>query len=134
LIRPWFLLFQNGIHRHGSKLKLTKYDLSASTYSPDGRIFQVEYALKAVENSGTCIGIKTKTGVILAHEKLVTSKLLVKGSNGRIETIDSHVGFVAAGLLADATHLASRAREEAQNYRSTYHIPIPSKVHFVNVR
>ncbi|KAI8900799.1 nucleophile aminohydrolase [Globomyces pollinis-pini] len=104
----------------------TGYDLSASTYSPDGRIFQVEYALKAVENSGTCIGIKTIDGVVLAHEKLVQSKLLVPQSNNRIQTIDMHIGFVAAGLLADSRHLAKRAREEAENYRSTYRKPIPS--------
>ena len=43
----------------------TGYDLSASTYSPDGRIFQVEYATKAVENAGTAIGVRTKDGVVL---------------------------------------------------------------------
>ncbi|KAI8925231.1 nucleophile aminohydrolase [Entophlyctis helioformis] len=106
----------------------TGYDLSASTYSPDGRIFQVEYALKAVENSGTCIGIRTKDGVVLAHEKLVHSKLLVPGSNRRIQTVDQHVGMVGAGLLADSRHLVSRAREEAVNYRDTYKSPIPSKM------
>jgi 20S proteasome subunit alpha 7 len=72
----------------------TGYDLSASTYSPDGRIFQIEYASKAVENSGTCIGIVTKDGVVLANEKLVHSKLLVSGSNKRIFSIDSHIGMV----------------------------------------
>ena len=72
----------------------TGYDLSASTYSPDGRIFQVEYASKAVENSGTCIGIKAIDGIVLAHEKLVQSKLLVKEANNRIQTIDMHIGFV----------------------------------------
>ncbi|SPO30291.1 probable PRE10 - 20S proteasome subunit C1 (alpha7) [Ustilago trichophora] len=62
----------------------TGYDLSASTYSPDGRIFQIEYAAKAAENAGTAIAIKTKTGVVVAVEKLVQSKLLVPGSNRRI--------------------------------------------------
>jgi len=98
----------------------TGYDLSASTYSPDGRIFQVEYANKAVENSGTAIGIKCKDGVVIAVEKLVHSKLLVPGANKRIHTIDRHIGLATAGLLADGRHVANRARDEAANHRDTY--------------
>jgi len=101
----------------------TGYDLSASTYSPDGRIFQVEYAGKAVENSGTVIGLKVKDGVVLAVEKLVHSKLLVPESNRRIQTIDRHIGMATAGLLADGRHLANRARDEASNYRDLYRSP-----------
>jgi 20S proteasome subunit alpha 7 len=66
--------------------------------------------------------------VVLAHEKLVQSKLLVKNMNSRIQTIDVHVGFVAAGLLADSRHLALRAKEEAENYRNIYKTPIPATV------
>ncbi|TPX63117.1 hypothetical protein SpCBS45565_g06845 [Spizellomyces sp. 'palustris'] len=106
----------------------TGYDLSASTYSPDGRIFQVEYAGKAVENSGTCIGIRCKDGVVLAVEKLIQSKLLVPGANKRIQTADTHIGIATAGLLADARHLVNRAREEAQSYRDIYRSPIPGKM------
>ncbi|KAF7433250.1 hypothetical protein PC9H_005200 [Pleurotus ostreatus] len=101
----------------------TGYDLSASTYSPDGRIFQVEYANKAVENSGTAIGLKVKDGVVLAVEKLVHSKLLVPGVNRRIHTVDKHIGLASAGLLADSRHLANRSRDEAVNYRETMHSP-----------
>ena len=54
----------------------------------------MEYALKAVENSGTCLDIKAKDGIVLALEKLVASKLLVPNSNTRIHTIDMHIGFV----------------------------------------
>ncbi|KAJ3181806.1 hypothetical protein HDU87_000825 [Geranomyces variabilis] len=106
----------------------TGYDLSASTYSPDGRIFQVEYASKAVENSGTCLGFRCKDGVVLAVEKLVQSKLLVPGSNKRIATADRHIGIATAGLLADTRHLVNRAREEAQSYRDLYRAPIPAKM------
>ncbi|KAL0949644.1 hypothetical protein HGRIS_009688 [Hohenbuehelia grisea] len=101
----------------------TGYDLSASTYSPDGRIFQVEYANKAVENSGTAIGLRVKDGVVLAVEKLVHSKLLVPGVNRRIHTVDKHIGLASAGLLADSRHLANRARDEAVNYRDLLHSP-----------
>jgi len=105
----------------------TGYDLSASTYSPDGRIFQVEYANKAVENSGTAIGLKVKDGIVLAVEKLVHSKLLVSEANRRIQTVDRHIGLATAGLLADGRHLSNRARDEASNYRETYNSPPPLK-------
>ncbi|XP_016129589.1 proteasome subunit alpha type-3 [Sinocyclocheilus grahami] len=72
----------------------TGYDLSASTFSPDGRVFQVEYATKAVENSSTAIGIRCKDGVVFGVEKLVLSKLYEEGSNKRIFNIDRHVGMV----------------------------------------
>ncbi|KAI0375778.1 20S proteasome subunit [Pilatotrama ljubarskyi] len=98
----------------------TGYDLSASTYSPDGRIFQVEYANKAVENSGTAIGLRVKDGVVLAVEKVVHSKLLIPESNRRIYTVDKHVGIASAGYLADGRHLANRARDEAASYRESY--------------
>ncbi|KII94673.1 hypothetical protein PLICRDRAFT_127781 [Plicaturopsis crispa FD-325 SS-3] len=101
----------------------TGYDLSASTYSPDGRIFQVEYANKAVENSGTAIGLRCKDGVVLAVEKLVHSKLLVPGANRRIQTVDRHIGLATAGLAADGRQIANRARDEAANHRDTYRSP-----------
>ncbi|KAH9850722.1 20S proteasome subunit [Lenzites betulinus] len=98
----------------------TGYDLSASTYSPDGRIFQVEYANKAVENSGTAIGLRVKDGIVLAVEKLVHSKLLIPEANKRIHTVDKHIGIASAGYLADGRHLANRARDEASSYRENY--------------
>ncbi|KAI0796550.1 20S proteasome subunit [Abortiporus biennis] len=103
----------------------TGYDLSASTYSPDGRIFQVEYANKAVENSGTVIGLKVKDGIVFAVEKLIHSKLLVPEANKRIQTIDRHIGMATAGYLADGRQIANRARDEASNYRETYRTPPP---------
>jgi len=104
------------------------YDLYVSTYSPDGKIFQIDYANKAVENSGTCVAIKTKDGVIIGVEKLVPSKMLEKGSNRRIQHIDTHVGVGIAGFLADARQLITRARDEAKSYRQIYGQPIPIKV------
>jgi len=103
----------------------TGYDLSNSVFSPDGRNFQVEYAVKAVENGGTAIGIRCKDGVVLALEKLVSSRLLKKDANKRIATVDRNIGVVHSGLLPDGRHFVSRAREEASNWRSTYKAPIP---------
>lgn len=105
----------------------TGYDLSASQFSPDGRVFQVEYAQKAVENSGTAIGLQGKDGVVFAVEKLVSSKLYEAGANKRLFTIDRHVGVAVAGLLADSRKIVETARTEAANYRSEYGCPIPTK-------
>eukprot|EP00296_Roombia_truncata_P008133 JP446609.1.p1 GENE.JP446609.1~~JP446609.1.p1 ORF type:complete len:251 (+),score=58.56 JP446609.1:28-780(+) len=106
----------------------TGYDLFATTFSPDGRVFQVEYATKAVENSGTAIGLRVKDGVVLGVEKLILSKMLVEGSNRRIHTIDKHAGLVFAGLSADARQLVNRSRDEASNYRTTYGSDVPAQV------
>ena len=92
----------------------TGYDLSASQFSPDGRVFQIEYAGKAVENSGTTVAIRGKDGVVFAVEKIVTSKLYEKGANRRIFNIDTHIGMAAAGLVTDARQLASIARDEVR--------------------
>nr|AAT36639.1 light organ C8 alpha proteasome subunit [Euprymna scolopes] len=105
----------------------TGYDLSASQFSPDGRVFQMEYAQKAVENSGTAIGIRGKDGVVFGVEKLVRSKLYETGANKRIFNIDTHIGSAVAGLLADARHVVDTAREEAANYRYNYGGSIPLK-------
>ncbi|PVH94978.1 proteasome subunit alpha type-3 [Periconia macrospinosa] len=104
----------------------TGYDLSNSVFSPDGRNFQVEYATKAVENGGTAVGIRCKDGIVLALEKLVTSKLLKAGANKRISTVDRNIGIVSSGLLPDGRHFVSRARDEAAAWRQQYKAPIPT--------
>jgi len=88
----------------------------------------VEYAQKAVENSGTAVGIRGKDGVVFGVEKLITSKLYEKGANKRIIHIDKHIGMVVAGLIADARQVAEVARQEAANYKSQYGNSIPCKV------
>lgn len=103
----------------------TGYDLSASQFSPDGRVFQIEYANKAVENSGTAIGLRGKDGIVFAVEKIVTSKLYEAGANRRLFNVDKHVGVAAAGLISDARQLSEIAREEAATYRSDYGASIP---------
>ncbi|XP_019865802.1 proteasome subunit alpha type-3 [Aethina tumida] len=105
----------------------TGYDLSASQFSPDGRVFQVEYAMKAVENSGTIIGLKGKDGIVLAAEKLILSKLHESGTNRRIFNIDRHIGMAVSGLIADARQIVEIARKEASNYRLKYGTSIPLK-------
>jgi len=111
----------------------TGYDLSCTSYSPDGRVFQIEYAGKAVDNSGTAVGIRCKDGIVLGVEKLVISKMLEPGSNRRIYSVDLHSGLTFAGLSADARALVGRCRSEAKNYKQFYHDPIPARI-FLNER
>ncbi|CAG9838385.1 unnamed protein product [Diabrotica balteata] len=105
----------------------TGYDLSASQFSPDGRVFQVEYAMKAVENSGTVIGLRGTDGIVLAAEKLIMSKLHEPSTNKRIFNIDKHIGMAFSGLIADARQIVEIARKEASNYRHQYGSNIPLK-------
>eukprot|EP00123_Amoebidium_parasiticum_P019315 comp24511_c0_seq1/m.46760 comp24511_c0_seq1/g.46760 ORF comp24511_c0_seq1/g.46760 comp24511_c0_seq1/m.46760 type:complete len:254 (-) comp24511_c0_seq1:58-819(-) len=106
----------------------TGYDLSATTFSPDGRVFQVEYAGKAVENSGTAIAVRCKDGVVFGVEKIILSKLYEPDSNPRNFTIDRHIGLAFSGLSADARQIVNRARSEAASYRNSYGVPIPCKI------
>jgi 20S proteasome subunit alpha 7 len=104
------------------------YDLSSSTFSPDGRIFQVEYASKAVENAGTALGLKCSNGVVLCVEKPLLNRMLLPSSSRRIHTIDSHSGVAITGFVSDGRQIVNRAREECSNYEETYGTKIPSKV------
>lgn len=106
----------------------TGYDLSTTTYSPDGKVFQVDYACKAVDNGGLALGIQCVDGVVLGVEKLLPLKMLVPGSNRRIAPVDRHAGMAGAGLAPDARQIMARARSECSNYKSFYGDKIPSKI------
>ena len=106
------------------------YDLSASTFSPDGRIFQVEYATKAVENAGTVLGMKCTDGVVLGVAKPIHHKMVVAttGSYKRIHTCDTHIGVASTGFLPDARVLVQRTVEEAADWQQQYGGKIPPHV------
>lgn len=106
----------------------TGYDLSTGTFSPDGRVFQTDYAQKAVDNSGTVVGIRCKDGVVLGAEKLIISKMLEQHSNRRTFPVDRHAGVAVAGVAADGRSVVSRAMAEANQYKSTYGESIPGHV------
>jgi 20S proteasome subunit alpha 7 len=78
--------------------------------------------------SSVAIGLRCEDGVILATERLLHSKLLVKGANRRIQSVEESIGLASAGLLADGRHLGGRARDEASNFRDTYNAPITAQV------
>ncbi len=100
------------------------YDSAITVFSPDGRLFQVEYAREAVKRGTTAVGVKAVDGVVLLVDKRVTSKLLEAESIEKIFQIDEHVGAATSGLVADARVLIDYARVEAQSNRTTYDEPI----------
>ncbi|KAJ8047345.1 Proteasome subunit alpha type-5 [Holothuria leucospilota] len=98
----------------------SEYDRGVNTFSPEGRIFQVEYAIEAIKLGSTAIGIRTSEGVVLAVEKRVTSPLMESKSVEKIVEIDSHLGCAMSGLIADSRTLVDKARVEAQSHWFTY--------------
>jgi len=112
----------------------SEYDRGVNTFSPQGRLFQVEYALEAIKLGSTALGIRTNEGVILAVEKRVTSPLIDPSSIEKILEIDVHMGCAMSGLTADARTLIDHARVEAQNHWFTYNerMPVESNVHAIS--
>jgi proteasome alpha subunit len=100
------------------------YDRAITVFSPDGRLFQVEYAREAVKRGTTAVGIIYGSGVILAVDKNVTSKLIVPKSIEKIFQIDEHIGVATSSLVADARRLVEDARVRAQRNRLVYSEPI----------
>merc|ERR1712083_984841 len=105
----------------------------STIFSPEGRLFQVEYAIEAIKLGSTAIGIRTKEGVILAVEKRLTSTLIDPSSIEKILEVDEHMGCAMSGLTADARTLIDHARVEAQAHWFTYNerMPVESCVHAV---
>jgi proteasome alpha subunit len=101
------------------------YDRAITVFSPDGRLFQVEYAREAVKRGTTAVGVRAKNAVVLLVDKRVSSRLVVPSSIEKIFHVDSHIGCATSGLVADARALVDRARVEAQSNRITYDEPIP---------
>ncbi|XP_052781726.1 proteasome subunit alpha type-5-like isoform X2 [Mya arenaria] len=101
-------------------LTRSEYDRGVNTFSPEGRLFQVEYAIEAIKLGSTAIGIQTNEGVVLAVEKRVTSPLIEPASIEKILEVDDHIGCAMSGLIADSRTLVDKARVEAQNHWFTY--------------
>ncbi len=99
------------------------YDRAITVFSPDGRLFQVEYAKEAVKMGATAFGMVCKEGVILVSFKNVQSPLLVPESMKKIFSIDSHIAATASGIVGDSRRLIDFARVEAQKHRVSYNEP-----------
>eukprot|EP01113_Clastostelium_recurvatum_P041550 TRINITY_DN661_c0_g1_i1.p1 TRINITY_DN661_c0_g1~~TRINITY_DN661_c0_g1_i1.p1 ORF type:complete len:258 (+),score=45.26 TRINITY_DN661_c0_g1_i1:44-775(+) len=102
----------------------SEYDRGVNTFSPAGRLFQVEYAMEAIKLGSTAIGVQTAEGVVLAVEKRLTSSLMEPSSLEKILEIDFHIGAAMSGLIADARTMVDHARVETQNHRFNFDEPM----------
>ncbi len=96
------------------------YDSAATMFSPDGRIYQVEYAREAVKRGTTAVGVTFKDGAVLLVDKRITSKLIEAHAIEKIFKIDHHIGCASSGLVGDARMLVARARVVSTNNRVVY--------------
>ncbi|WP_411963005.1 archaeal proteasome endopeptidase complex subunit alpha [Haloferax sp. YSMS24] len=100
------------------------YDRGITIFSPDGRLYQVEYAREAVKRGTASIGVRTSDGVVLAADKRSRSPLMEPTSVEKIHKADDHVGIASAGHVADARQLIDFARRQSQVNRLRYGEPI----------
>lgn len=125
-------------------LTRSEYDRGVNTYSPEGRLLQVEYAIEAIKLGSTAIGVCTNEGLLLTYvllfgkshefhlssgvvmvvEKRITSPLMEPSKVEKIFEVDRHIGCATSGLMADSRTLLERARVEAQNHWFVYNEPM----------
>ncbi|KAI8812887.1 nucleophile aminohydrolase [Cladochytrium replicatum] len=105
-----------------------RYSFSLTTFSPSGKLVQIEYALNAVAQGVTSIGIKATNGVVIATEKKTGSALVDDTTVEKVVMICSNIGVVYSGMGPDARVLVDRARKAAQEYKRIYNVEPPTSV------
>ncbi|UCH04772.1 MAG: archaeal proteasome endopeptidase complex subunit alpha [Candidatus Thorarchaeota archaeon] len=109
------------------------YDRAITVFSPEGRLYQVEYATEAVRHGPLAVGVKAVDGVVLAGEKRSPHTLVDLDTLRKILLVDDHIGTAIAGLHADARKLIDEARLRAQINRLSYDEPISIQSLVVNI-
>ncbi|MBU2503659.1 MAG: archaeal proteasome endopeptidase complex subunit alpha [Nanoarchaeota archaeon] len=100
------------------------YDRTATMFSPEGHLLQVEYAEKTVRLGSASIGMVCSDGVFILADKRIKDKLIVPSSANKVYEIDSHIISSVAGIVSDARILVERSQVLAQQHRVTYDSPI----------
>ncbi|MFX1379288.1 MAG: archaeal proteasome endopeptidase complex subunit alpha [Promethearchaeota archaeon] len=100
------------------------YDRALTVFSPEGRLFQVEYALEAVRRGTLAVAVKSKEDVCLAAQIKIASVLMDANSIDKLFQVDEHIGVAISGLHADSRALINYARVQAQSFRLTYDEPV----------
>lgn len=100
------------------------YDRGTNIFSPDGRLYQVEYAREAVKRGNASVAVRTPEGIAFTVERNVRSDLLEESSIEKLYQLDEHIGAATAGHVADARALIDVIRQQAQMNRLRYGKPI----------
>eukprot|EP00271_Cylindrocystis_brebissonii_P013200 TRINITY_DN32845_c0_g1_i1.p1 TRINITY_DN32845_c0_g1~~TRINITY_DN32845_c0_g1_i1.p1 ORF type:complete len:237 (+),score=60.12 TRINITY_DN32845_c0_g1_i1:158-868(+) len=103
----------------------SQYAFSLTTFSPSGKLVQIEYALNAVAAGATSLGIKARNGVVIATEKKLPSVLIDEDSVKKIQELSPNIGVVYSGMGPDFRVLVRKSRKSGQVYKQQYEESIP---------